>query len=210
MRSRTTRSELDALVDRIAPSELAVVLVGDDGRARRRVATTIHRRSPRAARPFLTIDCAVAGPTLDAALFGRADAGMLERACGGTVFLDRVDQLPPAIQLELVRALEERHVVRGDDPTRHAIDVRLIVGTSCDLAADVEHGRWRADLYYRLDGISIAVPATAADEDERERIERVLAACAGNQTEAARRLGISRGTLLDRLDRYGVPRPRKR
>jgi transcriptional regulator with PAS, ATPase and Fis domain len=152
------------LIDRVAASELAVVLVGADGATRRSVAARLHRRSGRASAPFLLIDCAGAGPDLEAALFGRAATygggwpGILERAHGGTVLLDRIDEVSAAIQTKLVRVLEERQVVRVGGRTARAIDIRMIVASPSDLARSVECGRMRADLYYRLDGITLTVP----------------------------------------------------
>lgn len=151
------------LIDRIGPSDLAVILVGDDRIACRRVASALHRRSPRRAGPFVALDCAIAAAALEPALFGRADPragapGILERACGGTAYLDRVDDLPAEIQLELMCALEDRQIVPVGAGAPQAIDVRVIASSSRDLADAVEHGRWRADLFYRLEGISIAVP----------------------------------------------------
>lgn len=152
------------LLDRIAVSELAVVLVGGDGAARRTVAATIHRRSARAGAPFRFVDCAGVGADLEMALFGRARQrgagwpGILERARGGTVLLDNIDGVTASVQIKLLRLLEERQIVRVGGRTPRPIDFRLIVAASSDLARDVERGRLRADLYYRLDGITISVP----------------------------------------------------
>jgi DNA-binding NtrC family response regulator len=158
--ARRPRVTTEDVLDRIAPSDLGVVLLGGDGPARRELAATIHGRSGRASAPFESLDCTARGRAIEVDLFGRAaprsfTPGVLERARGGTVFLDALDHLDAVVQVKLLRALQERQVVAVGGRSQRPIDVRMIVGADRDLALDVARGRLRADLYYRLAGISI-------------------------------------------------------
>jgi DNA-binding NtrC family response regulator len=295
--------------------------------------------SPRAKAPFVAINCAAFSEgLLESELFGHekgaftgateAKAGLLETAPGGTVFLDEIGDMPPKLQATLLRVIQTRQVQRVGSVKTRPIDVRFIAATHRDLEVEIAAGRFRQDLYYRLNGITLNVPplrerrseilplvrsfvaqfareidraapdispeaarlleaypwrgnvrevrnvveralllcegseilpehlpletmaansisfaaaapapapafspapgsmmpspqaASPADmarptapmgvyDDERERILRVLAECAGSQTRAAKVLGMARSTLIARLDAYGVPRPRK-
>jgi hypothetical protein len=287
-------------------------------------AEMIHRLSARAAKPFVKLNCAaIVESLIESELFGHergaftgattARPGLFEAGDGGTVFLDEIGELPLSVQSKLLRVLEERIVRRIGASDGKTLDVRFICATNRDLADEVDAGRFRRDLYYRINGVTIAVPplrerqseiaglarafarrargsvgtvvlgpdviaalehhtwpgnirelrntieramllsaggpvhphhlalepprarrdsnttmpierissidlvarpsppslANAVAELERQRIVETLNACGGNQTRAARALGISRNTLLARLDAYGFPRPRK-
>ncbi len=304
-----------------AKSLLSVLLLGETGAGKEVLARSIHAWSPRAKKPFLGLNCAALSESLlESELFGHekgaftgateARRGLLEAVDGGTLFLDEVGDLPPAIQVKLLRVLEERQVLRVGGRTPRRIDVRFISATNRDLDADVARGAFRQDMFYRLNGITLTIPplreraseiaplarlfaarfasaldrreapalspevltaleryrwpgnirelrntldravalcrgpalllehlpakiaaatldasATRAERpapspprarqelpepSERERIILALEACAGNQTQAAARLGISRRTLVSRLQEYNLPRPRKR
>jgi transcriptional regulator with PAS, ATPase and Fis domain len=298
------------------------------------MATQIHRLSPRAKAPFVTLNCAaISESLLESELFGHergaftgatdAKAGLLEMAPGGTVFLDEIAEMPAKLQAKLLRVLETREIQRVGSVKMRAIDVRFVAATNRDLEADIAEGKFRRDLYYRLNGITVHIPplrerrgeilplvrsflarfAREADraapdvspeaarllenypwpgnvrevrnvveralllcegseilpehlpiesmaahsvsfaaappaapfaaappvvdagrlsptaarptapagvfDEERDRILRVLAEHGGNQTQAAKALGIARSTLIARLESYGVPRPRK-
>jgi transcriptional regulator with PAS, ATPase and Fis domain len=261
--------------------------------------------SPRADRPFLPLNCgSLSEQLLESELFGHERGsftgavetkhGLLEAADGGTVFLDEVGELPMSVQVKLLRMLEERQVRRVGGIRAKPFDIRFIAATNRELAEAVRAGSFRADLFYRLNGISLVIPPLrqrvgeideltrrfvdeasaragrerppsisadamawlrrhdwpgnirelqntmeravllsmddeeigldhlptagtpvgsgerALDPDpERARILDALERCAGNQTRAAKLLGISRNTLLARLDSYGIARPRK-
>jgi DNA-binding NtrC family response regulator len=326
-----TASQLAALEQsaaRIAIGKLAVVIVGEHGVGKERFAERIHEMSPRRTQAFVRINCAaISEPLLEAELFGieaQNKAGLIELADGGTAFLSDVDQLPAGLQQKLLRVLEDAAIRRTGSARARPIDVRYVASTNKDLSAEVEAGRFRRDLYFRLAGASFTIPPlrerkdevlplaeqfvasaggplgrafsfdeeakqwltthdwpgnirelrnaceravllatgavierhhlgiddpskrppgqrfrsaptippptgvfpmnpkapSAADmpsqvratvaELEKQRILEALDKCAGNQTRAAELLGISRRTLINRLDEYGIARPRKR
>jgi DNA-binding NtrC family response regulator len=305
--------DLDAVVERVAGSNISVLLLGETGVGKEVMAGAVHARSPRAAAPFVGINCAAFSEALfESELFGhergaftgadRAKPGLLEVAEGGTVFLDEVGEMPPSLQAKLLRVLERREVLRVGSVQPRPIDVRIVSATNLDLEAEIAARRFRQDLYFRLNGISITipplrqrageieplarhfletgaaaigrrpVPALAPDalealhahdwpgnirelrnvieralvlsvgptirrddlqlatgpaqrvaesrpagsalasgeREERERIVLALERCVGNQTYAAEMLGISRRTLVSRIAKYGIPRPRTR
>jgi DNA-binding NtrC family response regulator len=327
-RAPTARSNvltaLEQSASRIAVGRLSVLVVGETGAGKERFAERIHEMSPRRTASFVRINCsAISEPVLEAELFGNEPAGkpgLLELADGGTAFLSDVDQLPDALQPKLLRAIEDAAVRRVNATRARPTDVRYVASTSMDLSAEVDAGRFRRDLYFRLAGATFAIPPlrdrkgdilplaeqfvaaaaaplgrsfafaedarqwltdhtwpgnirelrnaceravllatgtlierhhlttiddptkrppsqrrrssetippppgirapSAADmptqvratvaELEKQRILEALERCAGNQTRAAEMLGISRRTLINRLDEYGIARPRKR
>ena len=334
---------LRRFTEQVAASDLSVLILGETGVGKEVLAESVHRLSPRHKGPFVKLHCAAfSDALLESELFGHEKGaftgamtvkpGLLETAQGGTVLLDEVGELPLSTQVKLLRVLEERKVLRIGALTPRTIDVRFIAATNRDLDAEVELGRFRLDLYYRLNGVSLMIPPlrerpeeieslalgfieqacrrshrrerprlspealqrlhaygwpgnirelrntiersvllcergvigvehlatekmgatlppaspgpsrvapavpppppTAFDGNEathpfpreplppgvlsdqidaleRQRILETLDRCAGNQTRAARMLGISRGKLVARLDVYGIPRPRK-
>ncbi|MGZ3441278.1 MAG: sigma-54 interaction domain-containing protein, partial [Polyangia bacterium] len=331
---------LRRFTEQVATSDISVLILGETGVGKEVLAETLHRLSPRADGPFVKLHCAAFSDSLlESELFGhekgaftgavQAKPGLLETAQGGTVLLDEIGELPLATQVKLLRVLEERKVLRIGALTPRSIDVRFLAATNRDLDAEVARGRFRLDLYYRLNGISLLIPplrerteeieplartfieqacrrshrrevppltpealqrlrsygwpgnirelrntieravllcgrgpigvehlttekmaatlapptpatatppppAAAFDATEathpferslpatdaaglhdqlgaleRQRILEALERCAGNQTRAAKLLGISRGTLVSRLDAYGIARPRK-
>ena len=315
---------LEQSAARIAVGKLSVVVIGEHGVGKERFAERLHEMSPRRGAPFVRINCAaISEPLLEAELFGNEaqnKPGQIELAEGGTAFFNDIEQLPPGLQQKLLRVLEDATVRRTGGARTRTVDVRFIASTARDLAAEVEAGRFRRDLYFRLAGASFTVPplrerrdeviplaeqfvasaagplgrafmlseeakqwltthawpgnirelrnaceravllatgamierhhltiedplsripgqrfrssptippppggyapTSAADmpsqvratvaELEKQRILEALDKCAGNQTRAAEMLGISRRTLINRLDEYGIARPRKR
>jgi two-component system, NtrC family, response regulator AtoC len=298
------------LAARVAPSPISVIILGETGVGKEVLAERIHRLSPRAGRSFLRLNCAALPETLlESELFGHekgaftgaslARPGLLASADGGTVFLDEVGELTLATQVKLLRVLEERAVLAIGSVRPRPIDVRFVAATNRELEAEVERGTFRADLYFRLNGIALRIPPLRERREEieplavefiagasarlgvavppvlspaarralldhpwpgnvrelrnlleravvlcagdviepehfcagaaaalaavppddpapggagvapRDALVEALARCGGNQTQAARLLGISRRTFLARLDRLGVARPRK-
>ena len=308
----TAMRDVHATLARIASGDLPVLLLGETGVGKEISADLLHRLSPRRVQPLVKLNCgAFVESLLESELFGHergafsgavaAKAGLLETADGGTVFLDEVGELAPSTQVKLLRVLEERAVRRVGAVKARPIDVRFVAATNRDLEAEIQRGRFRADLYYRLAGATVVVPPLRERQDaieplahaliaaaarrggraaptlaaatlailrahrwpgnvrelrnvleravlmapesiilpehlpsamiaaaptagvpgaapwwqpdaaahERARIVAALEASSGHQGKAAALLGMSRRTLLNRLDALGLPRPRK-
>jgi DNA-binding NtrC family response regulator len=290
-------------INDIAQSDANVLILGETGVGKEVLAETLHRLSSRTG-PLLRINCAALSPSLlESELFGHekgaftgagdAHPGLLASAQRGTVLLDEVGELTLPLQAKLLRVIERREVLRVGGVRPIAIDVRFIAASNRDLAAEAADGQFRADLYFRLDGVTLHIPPlrerrhliaplalrfldesqrdrkqpvqlsaealrhleayewpgnvrqlkaavaralllsrgrpllpshfrlqgpmtpapTAPREDdetgERARIMVALESCAGNQTRAAKQLGISRATLVHKLAVHRIPRPRK-
>jgi DNA-binding NtrC family response regulator len=299
---------LERLVERIAVGMINVLLLGETGVGKEVFAERIHAVSPRADKPLVRLNCAALSETLlESELFGHergaftgavaAKPGLLETAEGGTVFLDEIGDLPLALQAKLLRVLEARQVLRVGGLKPRPIDVRFVSATHRDLEALVGEEKFRQDLFFRLNGVTLLIPplrervgeiaplarsfaARAATQSgwpapelapeaiavlerhhwpgnirelrnvveravllsggarvelahlpaqktteaeppavglrasrnahDREVIVDALARCDGNQTRAAKELGISRRTLINRIEELGIARPRKR
>jgi transcriptional regulator with GAF, ATPase, and Fis domain len=171
---------LEDLVQKVAASDISVLLMGETGSGKEVMAERLHARSRRSGAPLVRINCAAMPDTLlESELFGyergaftgadRAKPGLLEHAHRGTFLLDEVGEMPLATQAKLLRVLEERKIRRVGSLQPRAIDVRLIAATHRDLDALVEQGRFRQDVLFRLRGFSIRVPPL------RERISEIPA-----------------------------------
>ena len=158
-----------AMLERAAASDVTVLLAGESGTGKSQAAEAIHERSSRASKPFRIVDCAaVPAGLLDSELFGHERGaftgaterriGVFEEASGGTVFLDEIGELPADLQPKLLRVLEAREVRRVGANSYVPVDVRLIAATNRDLRAEVNAGRFRADLYFRLAVLRITLP----------------------------------------------------
>jgi transcriptional regulator with GAF, ATPase, and Fis domain len=174
--------ELFATLARIAPMDASVLIQGETGTGKELVARAIHDASPRASRPFVVVDCAALPENLlDAELFGHtkgaftgavgARTGAIEAADGGSVFLDEIGELPPAMQPKLLRVLESRTVRRVGETTHRTVDVRFISATHRDLLTMVNASEFREDLYFRLSVIPVDVPPL---RDRQEDIELLV------------------------------------
>ncbi|WP_118178581.1 sigma-54-dependent Fis family transcriptional regulator [Paraburkholderia phosphatilytica] len=166
----------DALM-RVAPTDAAVLLTGESGVGKERFAATLHRRSRRAASPFVAVNCAALPDSLiEAELFGVergaftgalvSRAGRFERASGGTLFLDEIASLPFAAQGKLLRALQEREIERVGGLRTLAVDVRVVAASNVDLRDEVKHGRFREDLFFRLNVFPIVIPPLRERRDD--------------------------------------------
>jgi two-component system response regulator AtoC len=313
-----TPERATALIRDIAKSGINTLIIGETGVGKEVLAETLHRLSERTGA-LVGINCAAIAPALiESELFGHekgaftgathARPGLLEAAAGGTLFLDEVGELPGAAQAKLLRVIETREVLRVGAVRPVAVDVRFVAATNRDLSNEIASDRFRSDLYFRLDGITLEIPplrerrqqiaplaleflraaysrrsggpplqlaadlmkrleeyhwpgnvrelkavieraallarggeigghhlvlaaaprgkraadagagATLADPavaawspreaEERQRLIEAIERCAGNQTRAAKLLGISRATLVHKLALYRIPRPR--
>jgi DNA-binding NtrC family response regulator len=307
------------IAQRAAAATISVLIIGETGVGKEIVAEAVHRMSPRAKAPLVCLNCAALPENLlESELFGHergaftgateAKVGLLETAPGGTVFLDEIGEIPLTVQTKLLRVLETRQVTRVGGLKPRSIDVRFIAATNRRLEGEIAQGRFRQDLFFRLNGIMLQVPPlrerpseimalatrflvhfsrqmgrqsapvlskeatallkgygwpgnirelrnvieravvlcvggeisldhlpvdtmigedrlghgtfvgsgvppapVAADEGgtERDRIVHALNEYAGNQSRAAKQLGIARSTLIEKIELYGIPRPRK-
>jgi DNA-binding NtrC family response regulator len=160
--------ELRKLIGKLAPTESPVLIRGESGTGKELVARTLHRQSQRASKPFVAINCdSVADHLLRSELFGyeksaltgalQHKTGRLEAADGGTVFLDEVGALPLDVQGSLLHFLQERHIERLSGELPLKLDVRVLAATHLDLEAEVAAGRFREDLYYRLNVLEVLI-----------------------------------------------------
>ncbi|MDH1209922.1 sigma-54-dependent Fis family transcriptional regulator [Pseudomonas chengduensis] len=158
------------MMDKAAQSKVSVLLLGETGVGKEVIARSVHLRSKRATEPFVAVNCAAIPPDLiESELFGvekgaftgatQSRMGRFERADKGTIFLDEVIELSPRAQASLLRVLQEGELERVGDNRTRKIDVRVIAATHEDLAEAVKAGRFRADLYYRLNVFPVAIPA---------------------------------------------------
>lgn len=180
-----TRQAID-WARRIAPSELAVIVLGETGSGKELVAQAIHAESKRASGPFIAVNCgAIAPQLLESELFGYAPGaftgaerqgrhGLLHAATGGTLFLDEVADMPPAMQVALLRVLENNLYRRVGDSESLVADVRIVCATCRDLSALVERGEFRRDLYFRLKGATVVLPPLRARNDIALLAQHVL------------------------------------
>ncbi len=161
------------MIEHVADTETSVLITGETGTGKELVARALHKRSRRGNRPFIAINCAaMPEPLLESELFGHAkgaftDAklehkGLFQQADGGTLFLDEIGNMPFGLQPKLLRALQERRVRPVGDNSEIEFDARIIAATNCDLESAVEEGRFRGDLFFRINVISIEVPPLRA------------------------------------------------
>ena len=161
--------ELYDLMERVIPSDVNVLILGESGVGKELVARLLHSRGPRKEHPFVVVDCgSTPAGLLESELFGhvrgafthaiRDRKGLMEAADGGTLFLDEIGNISPDMQVRLLRFLEERKIRRIGDLREIPVDCRVISATHVDLPREVEAGRFREDLYYRLRVVTLRVP----------------------------------------------------
>jgi two-component system response regulator HydG len=206
--------QLRELVARVAGSEAPVLVIGESGSGKERVARALHRLGPRPEGPFVALNCAALPEhLLESELFGHArgaftDArsarsGLLVHANGGTLFLDEIAELPLPLQPKLLRALQERRVrpVGGEEEV--PFDARIVAATNRDLDAAVEEGRFREDHFFRIDVLRIEVPPLRArGSDVLLLAQHFLRECAARSGKAV--VGLSHGAA-EKLLQYGWP-----
>ncbi len=203
--------ELYNEIARVSPSRSTVLIMGESGTGKELVARAIHQHSPRAARPFVAVNCGALTETLlEAELFGHvrgsftgavADRrGLWEEAEGGTLFLDEVGETSPAMQVKLLRALQEGEIRRVGASRSLRVDARVVAATNRDLESEVKAGTFREDLFYRLGVVILRVPPLSERRGDIPLLaERFLRAARGE-----RQLRFSE-TALARLVAYDWP-----
>jgi DNA-binding NtrC family response regulator len=200
------------LIEKVAPSDATVLVCGPSGTGKELVARAVHYNSPRRDRPLVTVNCAALQETLlESELFGhekgaftgavQAKRGLFEVAEGGTLFIDEVAEMAPGLQAKLLRVLEDGHFRRVGSTTEFHADVRVLAATNKNLAEEQEAGRFRQDLFYRLNVLSITLPALRERRgDIPELVEHFL---------TTRSIGPSRRRVapdaLEALCRYDWP-----
>ena len=202
------------LAGRVAPSQASVLIMGDTGTGKELVARAIHFASPRKDKPFVAVNCAALPENLlESELFGhekgaftgadRQRKGRFELAEGGTLFIDEIGEIPPAVQVKLLRVLQEKTFERiGGSETIHA-DIRLVAATNRDLEAMTNDGTFRDDLYYRLNVVTIRIPPLRERrEDIPPLIDRFVNRFA--EENGKKISGISR-EAIDLLIKYRYP-----
>jgi transcriptional regulator with GAF, ATPase, and Fis domain/tetratricopeptide (TPR) repeat protein len=198
----------------VAASPLDVLVCGESGTGKELVARALHSTNARAKGRFVAVDCgSLADGLVESEFFGYKKgaftgaaenrAGLLESAAGGTLFLDEISNMPLRLQAKLLRVLQEREVRRVGDSAARKIDIRVIAATNRDLRQDVERGRFRGDLYYRLNAMEIRVPPL------RERLEDVPLLLSWFLNQTAEKAGAPTKSFspqaLDLLKRYSYP-----
>jgi two-component system response regulator HydG len=169
--------EVYAQIAKVAPTEASVLIVGENGCGKELVAQTIHEMSARADQPFLAVNCGALPPTLiEAELFGyekgaftgaqKSHSGYFEQAHGGTLFLDEISEMPPELQVRLLRVLETRCVQRIGSDTVIECDIRILAATNRDPLQAIQDQHLREDLYYRLAEFPILLPPLREREDD--------------------------------------------
>jgi DNA-binding NtrC family response regulator len=191
--------EIFGLFERVSPTDLSVVIIGDTGTGKELAARALHAKSHRADRPFVVVDCGAVSQTLvESELFGhekgaytgadRSRAGAFELADGGTIFLDELGDLPPPLQPKLLRALEQREVKRLGAARPISVDVRVIAATNRDLRAQVLAAKFREDLYYRLAEVVAVMPPLRDRREDVRPLAQLFLDAQGRQGGVARSL----------------------
>jgi DNA-binding NtrC family response regulator len=183
--SSVAMRKLFGLLEKVGPSDINVLIEGESGTGKELVANEILQRSPRAEKPFVVVDCGAISPNLvESELFGhtrgsftgadRDRIGAFESADGGTVFLDEVGELPLELQPKLLRAIEAQEIRRVGETRSRKVNVRVVSATNRDLEREVNRGRFREDLYFRLAVMSVHVPALRERLDDLVILVRVF------------------------------------
>jgi DNA-binding NtrC family response regulator len=213
--SSAAMRELQAQLSLLATSDRTTALIlGESGSGKGRVAELLHAQSPRAGKPFVEVNCASLRPeSLDSELFGVEAAaggsptttlGAFEIADGGTIFLDEISDLAPALQPKLVRVLEGKGFRRVGGTSEITPNVRVIAAASKDLLAEVEAGRFREDLYYRLAVMPIKLPPLR-DRDREDLMELVASVIDSLQGSLPGAPAVLSDEAIDALLRYSWP-----
>jgi len=206
--------EVVDLARRVAKVDSTVLITGESGSGKERFARLLHEESSRASGPFIAVNCgAITDTLLEGELFGHARgaftgatqdrAGLFEAANKGTLLLDEVGDVSPAMQVKLLRALQEREIRRVGETRTRKIDVRIVAATNRDLAHGVAGGDFRQDLYYRLKVVELHVPPLRERREDMLPLARVLLASASLRMR--RKIEGLAPAVADQLLRYAWP-----
>ncbi len=214
----TARSDamrhLMSLAKRVARVDSAVIVTGESGAGKERIARLIHDQSARAGRPFIAVNCgSVAESLQERELFGHAKGaftgadrdsiGLFEAANGGTLFLDEIGDISMGLQVKLLRALQEKEIRRVGENKSRSVDIRVVAATNRNLADDVAAGRFRQDLYYRLRVIELKVPSLRERTDDILPLARIFLEEATKRSN--RKISAFKPQAADQLLRYSWP-----
>ena len=205
--SSAVMQDVYRMIDKVAPTEATVFLTGESGCGKELVARTIHERSTRAQGPFVAINCgAIPSNLIEAELFGhekgaftgasRQHRGCFERAEGGTLFHDEITEMPPEMQVRLLRVLETNHFVRVGGDGELKTDVRIITATNRDPKDAVREGKLREDLMYRLAVFPIRLPPLRERDGDAELLAEYFLQCHNDETGATKRLSRAALTTI--------------
>jgi two-component system, NtrC family, response regulator AtoC len=193
---RGAMKRLEPVIGRVSAGTINVLILGETGVGKEVLARTIHQRSPRAKQACVTLNCAAVSETLlESELFGhekgaftgatQAKPGLLEAANGGSVFFDEIGEMPMTLQAKLLRVLEQREVTRVGAVKPRQIDVRFISATNRDLEEEIRQGRFRRDLFFRLNGIALTLPPLRERTDEIEPLAKMFIGIVSQQMNRA-------------------------
>jgi len=202
------------LARRIAKVDSTVLITGESGTGKERIARLVHDESARALGPFIAVNCgAITESLLESELFGHARGaftgatqdrvGLFEAANGGTLLLDEIGDVSPGMQVKLLRVLQEREIRRVGESKSRPVNVRVVAATNSELAADIAAGRFRKDLYYRLNVVQLHVPPLRSRREDILPLARVLLAAAAARLDRPV-TGLS-PRAADQLLRYDWP-----
>ena len=202
------------LARRVAKVDSTVLVTGESGSGKERIARLVHEESTRAAGPFIAVNCgAISESLLESELFGHARGaftgathdrpGLFESANGGTLLLDEVGEVSPGMQVKLLRAIQEREIRRVGENKNRKVDVRIIAATNRKLSAEVAGGAFREDLYYRLKVVELHVPPLRERREDILPLARVL--LAGSALSMKRKISGLTPAATDQLIRYAWP-----
>jgi DNA-binding NtrC family response regulator len=211
--SRTMR-EVFGILERVAPTDITVLIQGETGTGKELAARAVHGHSRRAAGPFVVFDCGAVAPNLiESELFGhekgaftdavKARQGAFELADNGTLFLDEIGELAPALQPKLLRALDQREVKRVGAEQIVKVNVRVVAATNRDLEKEVKANRFREDLFYRLSAVSVQLPSLRMHKEDIDLICGHL--LAGIAKDAGKKLTGFSPEALAALAAYAWP-----
>ena len=212
-RSGAMRKVLD-LARRAAKVDSTVLIYGESGSGKEGIARLLHEESNRSDGPFIAVNCgAITETLLESELFGHAKGsfsgatqdrvGLFEAAHSGTLLLDEIGEIPPSMQVKLLRALQEREIRRVGENTVRPIDVRIVAATNRDLVQEVAKGNFRQDLYYRMNVVALQVPPLRARREDILPLARVLLADASLRMK--RKISELTPEVADQLLRYDWP-----